>query len=330
MDLSFDEASRQLRDLFDHSIALHMRSDVPVGSALSGGIDSSTIVLAMRRHRPDAEIHTFSFCSPGFREDESRWSSLVAEAAHTKHHQILLQPQELLDILEPIIYSQDEPFGGTSVIAQYAVFRAAKQHGITVMLDGQGGDEMFAGYSYYRGLRIGALLAKGRLGEAYSLCLRSRQWPDYRIVDALRWAGSMFLPPAIATVARQATGKGFVSRWMDGGWFRSRHVTFSTSEQFAGCHTLKQCLRRSLTRGSMPDLLRYRGPQLDGALHREPRAFPEFGTRPVHVSTARRLLHRPRRNHQVRVASGVQGCFASANPGAKGQGRLRPLPKPNG
>lgn len=256
-EIPFDEARCRLRDLFDESIAIHMRSDVPVGSALSGGIDSSTIVLAMRRHRPNADIHTFSFCSPGFREDESRWSSLVAEHARTKHHQILLRPHDLLEILEPIIYSQDEPFGGTSVIAQYAVFRAARQHGVTVMLDGQGSDEIFAGYGYYRGLRLGALLAKGRLRDAWNLCLRARQWPDYRTADAVRWAGSMFLPSSIANLGRRATGKGFVSRWIDGGWFRCRHVAFSASEQFAGCHTLKQTLRRSLTHGSIPDLLRY-------------------------------------------------------------------------
>jgi asparagine synthase (glutamine-hydrolysing) len=255
--ISFNEASRKLRSLFDKSIELHMRSDVPVGSALSGGVDSSTIVMAMREHQPKAEIHTFSFCSPDYVKDESRWSSLIAAAAHTRHHQIILNPQELLDILEPITYSQDEPFAGTSVIAQYAVFRAAKQHGVTVMLDGQGADEMFAGYSYFRGLRLGALLAKGHFRKAWHLCVKSRQWPDHRVASSIFWAGSMFLPSKIGTVARLMTGKGFVHPWMNGEWFRSRAVNFSAGEQFAGCRTLKQCLRRDLTKGSIPDLLRF-------------------------------------------------------------------------
>ncbi len=255
--ITFDDATGQLRKIFDNNIRMHMRSDVPVGSALSGGIDSSTIVMTMRALRPEAEIHTFSFSSPGFAKDESQWASLVARKARTIHHPVSLKEDDLSEIIEQVIYSQDEPFGGTSILAQYAVFRAARANGIIVMLDGQGADEMLAGYSYYRGLRMGAMVAAGRLRDAVRLSIRSRTWPDYRFIDAARWGASMFMPAGMRSLGRRLTGKEFILPWIEGRWFKFREIQVSEGEQFFGCRTLKDCLKRCLTRGSVPDLLRY-------------------------------------------------------------------------
>lgn len=257
LDISFDEAAVKFKELMDSSIDLHMRSDVPIGSALSGGLDSTTLVMTMRRFRPREDIHTFSFCAPGFGRDESRWSSLVADEAQTIHHQVMVRPVDLLDHFQSVVYSQDEPFGGTSVIAQRAVFEMARKHGVTVMLNGQGADELLGGYNYYRGLRLGSLVLSGRWIDAVRLAVLARKWPDFNVYDAVRWAGSMFLPASLRMVARRFTGKDYLFRWMNREWFLSSGMTLHAGEQFAGCRTVKQCLKRCLTSGSIPDLLRY-------------------------------------------------------------------------
>jgi asparagine synthase (glutamine-hydrolysing) len=257
MDISFDEAALTFKDLMDKSIDLHMRSDVQIGSALSGGLDSTTLVMAMRRLRPREDIHTFSFCVPGFGRDESRWSSLVADEARTIHHQVVVRPGDLLDHFHSVVYSQDEPFGGTSIIAQRSVFEMARKHGVTVLLNGQGADELLGGYNYYRGLRLGSLVLTGRLIDAARLAVQARKWPDFSLYDAVRWAGSMVLPATLRMTARRLTGKDYLFHWMNREWFLSSGVTLHTGEQFAGCRTVKQCLKRCLTSGSIPDLLRY-------------------------------------------------------------------------
>jgi len=95
-ELSLDEATRRVRDLFLDSVRLHLRSDVPVGSALSGGIDSSAIVMAMRRlGGPELVLHTFSFVPADEALSEERWVDVVVDAAHTTAHKVHVSPEEL-------------------------------------------------------------------------------------------------------------------------------------------------------------------------------------------------------------------------------------------
>jgi len=148
--LSFDEAATRLRELFLESVQLHLRSDVPLGTALSGGIDSSSIVSAIRYLEPQAEIHTFSFI-PGenIALSEEHWVDMVGRYVGAYMHKVRPRPEELPRDLDDLILAQDEPFGSTSIYAQYRVFRSARENGIKVMLDGQGADELLAGYSRY-------------------------------------------------------------------------------------------------------------------------------------------------------------------------------------
>ena len=133
---SFDQAAERVRELFLDSVRLHLRSDVPVGAALSGGIDSSAIVAAMRAIEPEVELHAFSYLADDPELDEERWVDLAAGAARATVHKTRVRSCELIADLDALLAAQDEPFGGTSIYAQHRVFRSAREAGIKVMLDG--------------------------------------------------------------------------------------------------------------------------------------------------------------------------------------------------
>lgn len=147
--ISFNDSVVKLRELFLKSVKLHMRSDVPIGAALSGGIDSSAIVCAMRYLEPNIPIHTFSYIASNSSVDEEKWIDIVNNHVGAIPHKIQLSYKNLADEIDDLIKAQGEPFGSTSIYAQYRVFKSAKENGITVILEGQGADEMLAGYFGY-------------------------------------------------------------------------------------------------------------------------------------------------------------------------------------
>jgi asparagine synthase (glutamine-hydrolysing) len=156
-------------------VRLHLRSDVPLGISLSGGIDSSAIVCAARHIQgPSAEIHSFSFIADDPRISEARWVDRAAQASGATVHRVHLQSRDLLESLNEVIAAQDEPFVSTSIFAQWCIFRAARDAGVKVLLDGQGADELLAGYHPYIAARIASLVRCGRLLEAARLFTRTR------------------------------------------------------------------------------------------------------------------------------------------------------------
>jgi asparagine synthase (glutamine-hydrolysing) len=161
-----------VRELFLDAVRLRLRSDVRVGTALSGGLDSSAITCAidhLLRTEPSEAVsvgprqNTFTayFEDAGF--DERPFAELVVGATNAEPHWISFDADELVDVLPSIVASQDEPFGSASIVAQWFVMREAARAGVKVMLDGQGGDEVLAGYPVYTGAHYADLLAGGRL-----------------------------------------------------------------------------------------------------------------------------------------------------------------------
>ncbi len=143
---SEDDWAAELRATMDAAVARQMVSDVPLGSFLSGGIDSSIIVSAMSRAstRP---VKTFSI---GFRNrsyDELPWARLVAQHCRTEHHEEVLEP-DYLQVVGDVIEHMDQPIADFSVFPTLLVSRVARRH-VTVVLSGDGGDELFAGYDAY-------------------------------------------------------------------------------------------------------------------------------------------------------------------------------------
>jgi len=143
---SEDDFSRDLRKLMTNSLKDRLVSDVPLGAFLSGGIDS-TVVVGLMSTLMDKPVKTFSI---GFKEDrynELKYARIVATRFKTEHHEFIVEPKAL-DLLEKLVWHFDEPFGGPSAIPTYVVSELARRY-VTVVLSGDGGDEIFAGYDSY-------------------------------------------------------------------------------------------------------------------------------------------------------------------------------------
>ncbi|MBC7545385.1 MAG: asparagine synthase (glutamine-hydrolyzing), partial [Candidatus Sericytochromatia bacterium] len=257
LDLSFTEAAAQLRERFLESIRLHLRSDVPVGGALSGGIDSSAVVGAMRHvEGPDLKLHTFSYVADDAALSEERWMDIASGSAGAITHKTWPSPQELAAELETLVHVQDLPFASTSIYAQHRVFREAQRAGIKVMLDGQGADEMLAGYFTYMPFRMQTWLAQGRLWEMLAFARAAAQLPGGNSIG--HQALKLLLPAPLATaMSNLRGGQGLTQRWLNQAWFDARSASPYVEPCLAGPEYLREQLLNTLETTSLPALLRY-------------------------------------------------------------------------
>lgn len=159
---SYEEDCAKFREAFENSIKLRMRADVPVGYCLSGGLDSSSIVSVandlVKKSGKKVEQHAVSSCFEDKAYDEQEYIDEVIKSTNIHSHRIYPDGSTLFGEVDKIIWHMDEPFGSTSIYAQWNVFREAKKNGLTVMLDGQGADEQLAGYSPFYGVHFADLL----------------------------------------------------------------------------------------------------------------------------------------------------------------------------
>ena len=174
--ISDAETIEQFSALLHRSVKRRLRSDVPIGSSLSGGLDSSSIIAILHSlTAKDAQLRAFSSVFPGFEKDESAFAKIVADQFHLQHFTSTPDAALLHSDLETLFYYQEEPFSSSSIYAQYKVYELAKQHGIKVLLDGQGADETLAGYhKYYKWywqelFRKRKLISTGELNAAKEL-----------------------------------------------------------------------------------------------------------------------------------------------------------------
>ncbi len=169
------ELAAQLRALFLDAVALRLRSDVPVGVLLSGGVDSSAIVCAAQHLLgAGAELELIGAVSSDPRFDESPFIDEVARFVGRGVHKVKLEfaPHEALDLLGRAIYANDQPVAGFSSVAHYLLMERARERGVTVVLSGQGADELLCGYRKYLGFYVQALVREGRYAQAAGLARR--------------------------------------------------------------------------------------------------------------------------------------------------------------
>lgn len=158
-DRQFEEG---LPSLLRDSIRLRLRSDVRVGICLSGGLDSTTICsFAAREANDPTMLAAYTMTFPGTREDELGLASQVASQFGVRHIKATMNAANLWDRIHQFVYFQDGPTGGASNIASWRIFEAARADGSVVLLNGQGGDELFAGYNKFFFFWLQILFARG-------------------------------------------------------------------------------------------------------------------------------------------------------------------------
>lgn len=261
-NLSFADAAKRLREMFLNNIRLHLRSDVPLGAALSGGLDSSAVVCAMRYLEPDLPIHTFSYIARGTSVDEEKWVDIVNEHIQAIPHKVTVEPEELAHDLDDMLQAQGEPFGSTSIYAQYRVFKLAKEHGITVTLDGQGADELLAGYNGYAGQRMLSLLDQGRVLECIRFWREWATWPGRSLTKGIMLLAQAILPVSWQTLPRQLVGHNPLPAWVDKGKLNTLGIVHWQSTQNTRPEAVKgrrvmATLRHTLSGGNLASLLRH-------------------------------------------------------------------------
>lgn len=141
----------ELRHEMTEAVRLRLRSDVPLGSFLSGGIDS-TIITGLMQEQLDRPVQTFSIGFPVKAFDERHYARQASEMLGTDHHEAMVEP-DALSILPSLVWHYDEPFGDSSAIPTMYLSQMTREH-VTVALTGDAGDELFCGYDRYRAVRL--------------------------------------------------------------------------------------------------------------------------------------------------------------------------------
>jgi asparagine synthase (glutamine-hydrolysing) len=188
--MSEADAASRFRDLLEDSIRLHLRSDVRVGSCLSGGLDSSSIVVLMDhllgRFAAKEPIHTVSACFVEKEVDEKPFMDAIVSTTRTESHFIYPSAKEAFAAAELITWHQDEPYPSTSIYSQWCVFQEARRNEIKVMLDGQGADEQLAGYHHSSfSCHSKALVRKRNWGALARMIFERKRWHGLNISDQI-------------------------------------------------------------------------------------------------------------------------------------------------
>jgi asparagine synthase (glutamine-hydrolysing) len=268
-NLSFEEAAQKLRTLFLDSVKLHLRSDVPLGVALSGGIDSSAVASVVRYLEPNIPLNTFSYIASDNSISEEKWIDLINVKLNAKPHKIIIESKEIENDLDNLILKQGEPFGGTSIYAQYRLFKSIKKTGIKVILDGQGADEILAGYFGYPGQRLLSLIeTKGwltahRFAKNWSSVTRKSYLLAWMYFARLKLPDFFYqlFHNFLHKVLKKKIGKNFFPSWLNYNYLSSYNIQYKEiriplKKENKG-QRVKEALANALTNQGLSSLLRH-------------------------------------------------------------------------
>lgn len=246
---SDDAYGERLLALLQDSVRIRLRSDVPIGSNLSGGLDSSTIVSLIARNASVQRQQTFSARFHHATLDEGAHIQRVVDWTGVQPHYVYPDPAQLPDEFAQLTWHQEQPFFESSVYAQWCVMRLARECGVTVLLDGQGGDELFAGYHYYFGSYYRALFQRLQWRTLLTSLVSVARQDGISTVPILFF---YFLPPSVRPALRRqvrpvAAPGEFAQTW------RSDPAPWLPHFR----DPLKDALYQTLTLDVLPRLLRY-------------------------------------------------------------------------
>ena len=214
------EAADQFVTLFTDAVRLRLRADVAVGSCLSGGLDSSSIVCIANQLLRSAGVasqqNTFSACSTVKRFDEREYIETVVARTGVDAHYVYPSLDTLFDVLDALTWHQDEPFGSTSIYAQWHVFKLAAESRVKVLLDGQGADELLAGYHLFFAPHFASLLLDGRWRMLTHEMVLGHRLHGLSALNVIQHLANAVLPELIRQPLRRLVGKqALAAKWLD-------------------------------------------------------------------------------------------------------------------
>lgn len=220
LDIGEREAGERFAELLGDSVRLHLRSDVPVGTCLSGGLDSSAIVCLMARQLEaggnGARVHNVSACYAEKSVDERPFMEAVVERTDSIAHWCHPRVDDAFAWAERITWHQDEPYGSTSIFAQWCVFEEARRAGLKVMLDGQGADEQLAGYHGSFAYHFASLIRGRRFAALLRAMVERHAWHGVPFWEQANAFLLPLLPAGLARRLRRQRRSLVQHAWLDG------------------------------------------------------------------------------------------------------------------
>lgn len=257
-DGSYEDAKREFKYLMTDSVRLQMHADVNIGSCLSGGIDSSTIVCIMNdilREQKSQDLQkTFSACSTVSQYDEKKWIDIVVNRTGVEPYYCYPSIDSLFEESDRLTWHQDEPFGSTSIFAQWSVFQLASEKNVRVMLDGQGADEQLAGYHSYYGARLASLFKSGRFIQF----VREMAIIHKRHGKSWKWLVSYLVASLFPDFAKNSIRKVLGIKHLHPDWIDRSVLHAEAKELHKGTSgSVKQLSYTQLTTGNLRMLLHW-------------------------------------------------------------------------
>ena len=208
-ELDYDKSITKFKKIFNESIQRHLKADVPIGTCLSGGLDSSSIVCTINKTANlKTKQVTFSSCSSDEKYDESEYVDYVLkECTNIEPHKFEINHDEFWLDLKTLIYHHDEPFLSPSVYAEWCVFKEVKKTNVKVTLDGHGADEILLGYYTFFAPYLSGLIRKLRFAEYWKAVIGIRNMHGWKLSKLLAMTIRSFLPNWIKVSALKILGR---------------------------------------------------------------------------------------------------------------------------
>jgi asparagine synthase (glutamine-hydrolysing) len=216
----------------------------------------------MRYVAPELPIHTFSYIDANNHISEEYWVDKVNENVKAISHKVSIDESDILTDMDNIISLQGEPFGSTSIYAQYRIYQEAKKAGIKVILDGQGADELLAGYSGYPAERLKSLWEMGKVMDILVFLFHWAKWPDRGVKAAMTQLLGLLVPQKLKKIAHQWHGKNIKPIWLNTDFLVRKGVHFimpgiaKRSPENRG-RRVPETLRHLFLHGNLISLLRH-------------------------------------------------------------------------